>query len=55
MRIVWDNRNKIDEFRFHDSVFEGFHYDYEKRMIQMNCNNYFWKKMYNLRFNNVLF
>ena len=53
--INYSNREETDKIYLHDSEFEGFKYDYENRQITMTCKNYYFKKIYDFKFNNVVF
>lgn len=55
MMINYSNREETDKIYLHDSEFEGFKYDYENRQITMTCKNYYFKKIYDFKFNNVVF
>lgn len=55
MNICWKNRKIMDEFRIHDSEFSGLNYDYDKRIIEMICNNYCLEKTVSIKYNNVIF
>lgn len=55
MMINYSNRVETDKIYLHDSEFEGFKYDYENRQITMTCKNYYFKKIYDFKFNNVVF
>ncbi len=57
MRIDYRNKEEIDKLYLHDSEFEGFCYDYEKRQITLSCDNYFkeFRKRTVFTFHNVIF
>ena len=49
------NRTEVDELYIHDSIFVGFSYDYDKRVIYLNCDNYYnLKKQFKFEFHNVI-
>lgn len=55
MRIDWNNREEIDKLYIHDSLFEGFRYNYEERQIQLDCENDWLGKSFHFTFQNVIF
>lgn len=55
MKFVYENRKEIDEQYLHDSYFEGFQYDYDKRQIYISCIDGRRKKVNHLYFENVIF
>ncbi len=54
MKFDFKNKDKIENLYIHDSIFNGFYYDYEKRQIKFSCKNYFLQKMFYFVFNNVI-
>lgn len=55
--VMWfdaKNREKVDELYIHDSEFAGFSYDYDKRVVYLNCDNYYLKKRFKFVFHNVI-
>ena len=56
MRFLFENRMKIDELFSHDSEFEGYLFDSEKRIITMSWMHRHEKnKRIHLRFNHVIY
>lgn len=55
MRFTYENRDQLDKQYIHDSFFEGFYYDYEKRQISFSCMDGLFEKRINLLFDNVIF
>lgn len=51
----YNNKEMIDELYIHDSVYEGFQYDYDERQVTLVCKNYYLNKTYNFKFLNVIF
>ena len=54
MRIDYSNKNKVDDIYTHDSIFEGFYYNYEEKKIIMELENYYTKKKLKFQFCNAL-
>ena len=56
MRLLFENREKIDKLDSHDGMFEGYSFDSEKRTISMTWMHGFEenKRVY-LRFNHVIY
>lgn len=54
MIINYSNRQELDKISLHDSLFEGFCYNYEKRQVTFTCKNYHIKKVYTFEFCNVI-
>ena len=46
MRFNYQNQEKVNDLYVHDSDFEGFCYDYDKRQIKLSCKNRFLKKYF---------
>ncbi|MBQ4284168.1 MAG: hypothetical protein IJB96_09605 [Lachnospira sp.] len=55
MIINFQNKDKASEIYVHDSVFDGYVYDYSKRQMVMTCENYYLKKTFSFTFKNVIF
>lgn len=55
MIIKNENKNIINDLYIHDSIFEGYSYDYENRIITFSCDNHYLKKRFKFKFNNVIF
>ncbi|MGN1111606.1 MAG: hypothetical protein ACI4RP_00235 [Acutalibacteraceae bacterium] len=55
MEIGYYNRNFLDsEIYLHDSVYEGFNYEYKNRQISLKCINRYINKIFYFTFNNVV-
>lgn len=57
MHIDFSNKEKIKDIYIHDSIFEGFSYDYEKRQVELLCTNIHscTKQKISFYFDNVIF
>lgn len=54
MTINSSNTQAIDDFYFHDAVFDGFNYDYARRAMKLELDHKWAKKHYSLIFRNVV-
>lgn len=55
MKIDYTNKNVIkDEINIHDSIFEGFLYKENERMLLLKLNNYCLNRIFTLQFCNIL-
>lgn len=55
MIIDCKNKESIKDLYIHDSIFDGYCYNYSKRQISLSCENSFLKKRFDFIFNNVIF
>lgn len=55
MRFTFSNKEQLDKQYIHDSEFEGYNYDYDKRQISFSCIDGFGIKKIYLTFNNVIY
>ena len=55
MRFNYQNQEKVNDLYIHDSDFEGFCYDYDKRQIKLSCKNLFLEKIFHFTFDNVIY
>ena len=55
MKINYINKNEIDNLYLHDSIFYGYQYNYDERIITFSCENKLLNKKFNFTFNNVIF
>ena len=39
MKINYINKNEIDNLYLHDSIFYGYQYNYDERIISFSCEN----------------
>ncbi len=51
----YNNKEEFDKIYLHDSIFEGFNYNYDDREISFLCKHYYVNKIYNFRFHNVIY
>ena len=50
----FDNKEKVKDLYIHDSEYVGFSYDYDQRKVFLSCDNAYLKKIFHLKFNNVI-
>lgn len=55
MVINYANKHQIDKIYLHDSVFKGFHYNYYDRQILLTCTNSYLNKIFDFKFNDVIY
>lgn len=55
MVINYANKHQIDKIHLHASLFKGFHYNYYDRPILLICTNSYLKKIFDFKFNDVIY
>lgn len=55
MTIYYRNKQLIDNLNIHDSLFDGFNYNYSEHQISISCTNNYLNKIFSFKFCNVIY
>lgn len=55
--MIFNHHNKKDfnKLYIHDSIYTGYNYDFDKKEINLTCNNHYLKKIFTFNFCNVIY